>query len=44
MDVQSRVLQAAAKHESQPSDTDETQDLSQSASSSGDDEVNISEA
>lgn len=41
-DVQSRVLQAAAKHESQPSDTEEPQDPSQIVS--GSDNVKISEA
>ncbi|PIN08058.1 hypothetical protein CDL12_19368 [Handroanthus impetiginosus] len=39
-DVQSRVLQAAAKHESQPTDGEETQDLPVS----GNEEVNASEA
>ncbi|KAL1559117.1 hypothetical protein AAHA92_09495 [Salvia divinorum] len=42
-DVQSRVLQAAAKLESQPPGTVETQDLPQ-VGSSGNEEVNISEA
>ncbi|KAI3463301.1 hypothetical protein Pfo_019964 [Paulownia fortunei] len=42
-DVQSRVLQAAAKLESQPPDSKETQDLPQVAAS-GNEEVNISEA
>lgn len=42
-DVQSRVLQAAAKLESQPPGTVDTQDLPQ-VGSSGNEEVNISEA
>ncbi|KAH6781324.1 Rhodanese/Cell cycle control phosphatase superfamily protein [Perilla frutescens var. frutescens] len=43
LDVQSRVLQAAAKLESQPPAATETQDLPQVAAS-GNEEVNISEA
>ncbi|KAI3455488.1 hypothetical protein Pfo_012151 [Paulownia fortunei] len=42
-DVQSRVLQAAAKHESQPPDGEGTQDSSQTASP-GNENVNTSEA
>ncbi|CAI9757637.1 unnamed protein product [Fraxinus pennsylvanica] len=42
-DVQSRVLQAAAKHESQPSDSKEVQDSSQVAVS-GNENVDLSEA
>ncbi|KAL2516269.1 Rhodanese/Cell cycle control phosphatase superfamily protein [Forsythia ovata] len=42
-DVQSRVLQAAAKHESQPSDSEEVQDSSQVAVS-GNENVDLSEA
>lgn len=42
-DVQSRVMQAAAKLESQPPDTTETQNLPQ-VGASGNEEVNISEA
>lgn len=40
-DVQSRVLQAAAKHESQPSDSEEVQDSSRV---SGNENVDLSEA
>lgn len=42
-DVQSRVLQAAAKLESQPPESTETQDLPR-VSASGNEEVNVSEA
>ncbi|XP_051147947.1 uncharacterized protein LOC127263055 isoform X2 [Andrographis paniculata] len=43
LDVQSRVLQAAAKHESQPSDGEDPQDPS-SQMASGSDNVKVSEA
>ncbi|KAK9087883.1 hypothetical protein Syun_030277 [Stephania yunnanensis] len=42
--VQDRVLQAAAKHESQPSDLEETQDPSRDSSASISERVDLSEA
>lgn len=42
-DVQSRVLQAAAKHESQP-DSEETQDLSPETMLSVSENIDLSEA
>ncbi|KAK6124690.1 hypothetical protein DH2020_041573 [Rehmannia glutinosa] len=44
VDVQSRVLQAAAKHESQPSDTEGIQDSSSQIASSDNGNVHTSEA
>lgn len=44
-DVQSRVLQAAAKHESQPSDTEETKDPpSELAAAATNENIDLSEA
>ncbi|RZC80559.1 hypothetical protein C5167_043137 [Papaver somniferum] len=42
--VQDRVLQAAAKHESQPSDSDEMQDVSRESVAPVDENVDLSEA
>lgn len=42
--VQSRVLQAAAKHESQPSDTEETQDSPRESATPGNENLDLSEA
>lgn len=43
-DVQSRVLQAAAKHESQPSDNEDIKDPSPGAMASVNESVDLSEA
>ncbi|KAK9287978.1 hypothetical protein L1049_016423 [Liquidambar formosana] len=43
-DVQNRVLQAAAKHESQPSDSEEIQDLSPESTATISENVDLSEA
>lgn len=43
-DVQSRVLQAAAKHESQPSDSDEVQDPPEESRTSVNENVDLSQA
>lgn len=43
-DVQSRVLQAAAKHESQPSDVEENQDLSPDLTTPVNENIDLSEA
>lgn len=43
-EVQSRVLQAAAKHESQPSDTEETQDPALESATPGTENLDLSEA
>lgn len=44
LDVQNRVLQAAAKHESQPSDTEETQDPFPDSAGAVTESVDLSEA
>ncbi|KAJ8615910.1 hypothetical protein MRB53_035282 [Persea americana] len=43
-EVQSRVLQAAAKHESQPSDTEEAQDPPLESATPGNENLDLSEA
>lgn len=44
IDIQNRVLQAAAKHESQPSDTEGTQDPSSEPVAQMNEKVDLSEA
>lgn len=44
LDVQNRVLQAAAKHETQPSDDAETESLARESFAVGSDGTDLSEA